>query len=175
MDDRQPAPVPFSFKGSIHPRIASLSIFMSLPLEFFEAVEAASPARDQNESSPSASGPEDDVDTWLALPTHLPTQLPSLRKLQIWLNHNDKNSWSAVNERAMLAPIEEIKAGNPDIELVCVLPKGQGYIEDKQGVNKEKESCSRLEIYRILPQRYRVSGLGCRYASGYQTGFQRFL
>jgi hypothetical protein len=153
-------PVPFSFEGSICPYISRLSITLSLPLPFFQAI-AASPSSDQDRAP---SNLEDDLSTWSHIASRLLIQLPRLRKLHIWLDHNGKEYWSVVNERAILAPIEALKTSNPGLKLVCVLPKVHPRIEDRQrhylgdedNTGNSEESSSRLEIHRILRQRYRV-------------------
>ena len=140
---------------------------MSLPLGFFQAIEAASlPSQDQDRASSSSSSKQednDDVRTWShLLPSRLLVQLPQLRKLQVWLDHNGKDYWSVVNERVVLAPMEALKTINPELELVCALPKVHPKVEDRQrhylpgDEEDESFSSSRLEFHRFLRQRYRV-------------------
>lgn len=134
---------------------------MSLPLAFFQAIEAASLASQAQDRALSSHPEDDDVGTWSHLPSRLLIQLPQLRHLHVWLDHNGRDYWSVVHERAILAPMEALKTSNPGLELVCVLPKVHPRIEDRQrhylpGGEEEESSSSRLEIHRVLRQRYRV-------------------
>lgn len=172
LDHREPAPTPFTFEGSIRPCIARLSITLSRPLTFFQAIEATSLAS-QAQGDASSSNPEDDeTGIWShQLPSRLLIQLPRLRKLHVWLDHNRLDYWSVVNERAILAPMEALKTSSPGLELVCVLPKLHPQIEDRQrhylpGDEEEESSSRRLEIRRILRQRERIlenANTGDRY------------
>jgi hypothetical protein len=162
VDHRVPAPAPYSFEGSICPRISKLSITLSLPLAFFQAIEAAYRASPDREIGSSAGIEDDSVGTWLHLHSRLLIQLPKLRKLRVWLDHNVDRYWSVVDERAILGPMEVLRTSNPALELVCVLPNPHPRIEDRQrhylpvDVDEEEESSSHLVVHRVLRQRYRV-------------------
>ncbi|KAK4113247.1 hypothetical protein N656DRAFT_778773 [Canariomyces notabilis] len=163
LDHRAPAPAPYSFEGSICPCISKLSITLSLPLAFFQAIEAVVYRASPDWEIASTSDIEDNsVGTWLHLHSRLLIQLPKLRKLRVWLDHNNDSYWSVVDERAILAPMEALRTSNPSLELVCVLPKLHPRIEDRQrhylsvDVDEEEESPSRLVVHRFMRQRYRV-------------------
>ncbi|KAF2494342.1 hypothetical protein BU16DRAFT_619469 [Lophium mytilinum] len=61
------------------------------------------------------------VTAWLDVHTAI-TQLKELRRLQIWIDHDDKSSWSRVNERAILHPLESLLS-LPDLNMCISLPK----------------------------------------------------
>ena len=162
----------FRFEGSICPRITRLSITLSLPLAFFQAIEAAALAsEDQGDVSPS-NPEEDDVSTWSRIASSLLVRFPKIRKLRVWLDHNGKDYWSVVNERAILASVETLKTSNPGLEVLCLLPKVHPGIEDPQrhylsGREEEETSSTGLDIHRVLRQRYRVvtTGAGTKYVT----------
>ncbi|KAB5554875.1 hypothetical protein GE09DRAFT_142479 [Coniochaeta sp. 2T2.1] len=172
----------FSFEGSICPRITRLSITLSMSLAFFQEIEAASLAYGDQDGAASSAGPEEhNVMTWTCMTSRLLVQLPKLRKLRVWLDHNGIGFWSVVNERAILGPMEVLKKSNPGLELVCVLPKVHPKIEDRQRhylpEDEEGEaSSSRLHIHRVLRQRYRVvtNGAGSKYVT-YVKDFPHIL
>lgn len=157
----EPSPARFSFEGSVCSRLASLSITLSQPLAFFQAIEAASSTSQNGDSSNLGEQGDHDVTPWFYLPSRPLIQLPRLRKLHAWLDHNGRESWSVVNERAILAPIEALKTNNPRLEVVCVLPKVHSTFEDRQrhyvAEDTEAESsAARVEVHRALRQVYRV-------------------
>ncbi|KAK4447188.1 hypothetical protein QBC34DRAFT_440199 [Podospora aff. communis PSN243] len=174
---RGPVAPPFSFVTSFCPRITKLSITLSTPLSLFKAVEAVvtSESRPQDDEKPQDGEAEtshdamdtltqsDEVDIWTwLLPSHLFTHLPQLQKLAIYLDHTSPkrtDRWGVVNERAFLAPILALKTANPDLELVCALPKIHPWLEDgeRQFLPHDHEwPPSRLGICRYLRTHCRI-------------------
>ncbi|KAB5533485.1 hypothetical protein GE09DRAFT_1193330, partial [Coniochaeta sp. 2T2.1] len=45
------------------------------------------------------------VSAWMRVWSSLAPRLPELRRLNIWLDHDDSKSWTVLNERAILSPI----------------------------------------------------------------------
>lgn len=156
------SPPPFSFEGSICPRITGLSIVLSQPLAFFRAIETIStPSYDHQDGPPPDLQYVGDVRVWPDLPSRLLVQLRGLGRLHIWLDHNGKENWSVVNERAILAPVEALTTRSPEFQMVFILPKAHPWIEDPQrhylsGHEGGEGSSSRLQVRRFLRQRYRI-------------------
>jgi hypothetical protein len=160
----EPSATEFGVKGLDYSSIHSLSITLSQPLAFFEAIEKFPDASQQDQGRASASDPDHDngVAFWCRLPSVFHARLPALQKLRVWLDHNGEQYWSVVSERRILAPVEALATTRPDLELVCVLPRVHPLIEDLQRhylpqVEEERgATSSSLVIRRILRQRYRV-------------------
>ncbi|KAK1836826.1 hypothetical protein QBC39DRAFT_337417 [Podospora conica] len=158
----------FGFEALDRSRISMLSITISQDLAFFQAMSKLCKKIKKAKSQDGASKPSPNTKSgrnikfWPCLPSALPAHLPALRKFHLWLDHNCFKYWSAVNERAILAPVEDLGMANPELELICVLPRVHPKIENSQrhylpddGVN-EAPTSSQLRIRRILRQRYRV-------------------
>lgn len=170
IDNKEPRPAPFSFEGSILPRIASLSITLSQPLQFFKAIETNSLVARENQGHASSSKPEGNsyLSIWSQLSSRPLIQLPHLRKFHMWLDHYGEVNWSMVNERVIPALMEALKTRKPKLKLVCALPKVHPRIEGPQrhylpGKEDEEaaggeESSSPLWLHRTPRQRHRVVG-----------------
>ncbi|KAK0631423.1 hypothetical protein B0T14DRAFT_2891 [Immersiella caudata] len=164
LETSEPSSAEFKLENFFRSNISNLSIILSQPLGFFEAIEKAPSAHqtDQNSVIPTDLEGDTDVAFWRHLPSMLSTQLPRLRKLHIWLDHNTREYWSVVNERGILGPIEALAASRPTIELVWVLPKVHPSFEDRQrhylpeDEEQQRQPSSRLEVRRVFRQRYRV-------------------
>ncbi|OBT88931.1 hypothetical protein VE02_02861 [Pseudogymnoascus sp. 03VT05] len=84
--------------------IRKLNVSFRLPLAFYEALQ-----KDEDEDLVSVAGPQTRAVSvacaawerlWPAI-----CQLPQLRSLHAWLDHDDVPSWSFVNERVALRPV----------------------------------------------------------------------
>jgi hypothetical protein len=72
-------------------------------------------------------------------------QLETLRKLQIWIDHDESTSWTLVNERAILRPLEPLIEIS-DLDMSISLPKlhplwenpYRHFIQDKPIFNIER-------------------------------------
>lgn len=80
--------------GVLPRRVGELGLTLRMPLEFFRAFER------QGEDA----GAMRQVQLWKKMPLTL-ANLPKLKALRIWLDHTDAQTWSIVNERAVLAPL----------------------------------------------------------------------
>jgi hypothetical protein len=94
----------WNFRDYISPSIRKLNIAFRLPLAFYETLQ-----KDEDEDLVSVAGPHTRAVSvgcaawerlWPAI-----CQLPQLRSLHIWLDHDDIPSWSFVNERVALRPV----------------------------------------------------------------------
>lgn len=149
----------FGFRGSILPRITKLSVTLSLPLAFFRALETT--LFDDN-GSPLSSF-EKDISLWFAMPSGL-ASFAQLRRFHIWLDHPDKEFWSAVNEHEILSHFEALQTGTPSLNMVATLPKLHPQKQDPQR-HYLGDNIAPFEIRRVLRQRYRVVNYGTAGAS----------
>ena len=121
---------PWSLWESTCPGIQKLNITLRLPLAFYRALE-------EDEVLVSEAGHDLSVGsviyaTWVGLWSAI-CQLQRLRSLHIWLDHDDKSSWSVVKERlalhrviAILAAHMRARSGEEnlmDIDITFNLPK----------------------------------------------------
>jgi hypothetical protein len=98
--------------GFVLPHLKVLSITLKLPLEVYEELANA---------SESASNKSSLISAWMALPLAF-KHLSKLRRLRIWLDHEEPCSWSMVNERAVISPLASLR-NNPELDMVINLPK----------------------------------------------------
>ncbi|OBT64925.1 hypothetical protein VE03_05693 [Pseudogymnoascus sp. 23342-1-I1] len=96
----------WDFQEYIRPSLRKLNVAFRLPLAFFEALEKA---LEEDEDFVLAGGDNTSFksvqcNTWERLWPAV-CQLPQLRSLHIWLDHDDRPSWSFVNERLALHPV----------------------------------------------------------------------
>ncbi|KAK0744034.1 hypothetical protein B0T18DRAFT_195007 [Schizothecium vesticola] len=159
---------PFSLEALNRSKITRLSITLIQRLKFFQTMSnicrASQKDQDQEDASKLSSNskgnlnPEDNsnISFWPRLPSVLPTHLPGLRKFHLWLDYNRVCYWSVVNERSILAPVEALGTANPQLELVCVLPRVHPPIENRRrhylpdDADQEGPARSRLKIHRII-------------------------
>ncbi|KAF2867367.1 hypothetical protein BDV95DRAFT_598055 [Massariosphaeria phaeospora] len=108
--------------SSIVPCITKLDITLRLPLSAFRTIEDLSTkgTPESPVSHESAAISASDLAAWSQLYSSI-THLSGLRRLHIWLDHSDKTSWSALNERAMLLPLTPL-ATLPDLRVSVNLP-----------------------------------------------------
>jgi hypothetical protein len=106
-------PDPFctsAFLPCVLPHPKNLNISLKLPLAAFEAIESA-----------SVSSQESPITPWLALPQAV-AHMGRLRKLHVWLDHDDTCTWTTVNERAALSPLVSL-CNSPHLQVSANLPK----------------------------------------------------
>lgn len=112
----QPVPRPLRSEDSIIAELTQLrhlSITLRLSMQTFK--EVASYHKDpQTPTSGHAAA-------WLQLCPAL-SDLPRLRTLRLWIDHDRMKSWSLVNERAFFAPVESLIASKPDLQVTVNLP-----------------------------------------------------
>ncbi|KAK0617750.1 hypothetical protein B0T14DRAFT_525779 [Immersiella caudata] len=190
---RGPIAPPFTFVTSITPRITKLLITLNCPLALFKAVENSSRPKDKEQKrqddrvgssqdpSTSSTAFGDEVEVWTRLlPWRLFGHLPQIEKLALWLDHTSQDGWGVVNERAFLAPLQALKAGNPTLDIACALPKLHPRLEDReQHYLPEDEGHEwpawRLGIFRYLRIRYRVLEKNGRMRSTRVSDFPEWL
>ncbi|KFY50453.1 hypothetical protein V495_00253 [Pseudogymnoascus sp. VKM F-4514 (FW-929)] len=93
---------PWHFWDYTRPGIRKLGIALRLPLAFYKALQ-------EDENFVSVTNHDTSIEsnkcaTWARLWPAI-CQLPQLRSLHIWLDHDDRPSWSFVNERVALRPV----------------------------------------------------------------------
>lgn len=100
---------PWSLWESIFPGIQKLNVTLRLPLAFYRALE-----EDEvlvSEAGHDLSAGSATYATWAGLWSAI-CQLQRLRSLHIWLDHDDKSSWSVVKERLALHRVIAILAAH---------------------------------------------------------------
>ena len=165
-----------SFLTSVLPYIRKLNITLRLPLRICKALE--NPVADSNPRSPPAGGSTADwasqLTAWLQL---CPTiaQLKELRRLRIWLDHNNQSSWSIVNERAILSPLMPLTS-IPNLNISINLPKLHPYLERPDRHFGEDSPAPIFKIHRRLRQRYHgEEGSKGRFRVTYEADFPLLL
>ncbi|RYP90037.1 hypothetical protein DL770_003817 [Monosporascus sp. CRB-9-2] len=111
--------------------LRQLSITLRLPRSFFKTLEndvasltegSSGSGEDILEETPHDEAPSQQLKMWTRVWAALAYQLKQLQSLQIWLDNDDKSSWSMVNERAILSHLAaSISIGSiPGLEHVSV-------------------------------------------------------
>jgi hypothetical protein len=100
------------FLDWVIPNIKELRVDLRLPLAAFEALE---------HGRQSALSGLSLISGWPDLPLTV-ARMSKLRRLRIWLDHDEPGSWSMVNERATLSPLVVLRT-NPDLHVSVNLPK----------------------------------------------------
>jgi hypothetical protein len=94
-----------------------------------------------------------DVPAWVRFcPTHV-KNFTRLREFQLWADHDRDWSWSRVNERAFLAPLETL-AANSDLNITVNLPKLHPKYESKDRHFTVYSTPPSFTITRRLRQSY---------------------
>jgi hypothetical protein len=117
-----------------------LSISLRLPLAAYEAMESA----------PVSSQPSP-VSAWSDLPRAI-ARMGKLRRLNIWLDHDEACVWTAVNERAFLSPLAPL-SNCPDLDVSINLPNLHPKWETPERHFTEDSDPFPLVIHRRCRQR----------------------
>ncbi|KAI0004054.1 hypothetical protein F4779DRAFT_600412 [Xylariaceae sp. FL0662B] len=136
------------FLTPIPQRIRKLDITLRLPLHLLKALEYVG----INPRSKSPLARLSRVRAWLQVWPAM-ARLKGLGSLRIWLDHDDRSSWSIVNERDIvshLTPLTTI----PDLNVVVSLPKLHPRLEKADRHFAEDTPASAFKITRRLRQRY---------------------
>jgi hypothetical protein len=114
---------PHSFLSSVFLNIKELHITMRLSLAECKEIErlTADSIPDFSRVEVSAAVLQPRTTAWLHICPAI-AQLKELRRLRIWVDHDDESSWSVVNERAILYPLEPL-IGIADLDMSVSLPK----------------------------------------------------
>jgi hypothetical protein len=94
--------------------VCHLDVILRLPLRIFEDINRATKEGCLNNL------PEK-VRLWVRLCSAVPN-LPKLSTLRFWIDHDKSKTWTVVNERAFLAPLDTIAAVRPELEITVNLP-----------------------------------------------------
>jgi hypothetical protein len=129
--------------GCVLPNLKELSISLRLSLATYEALENA---------GDSGSSKSLLISAWTELPFAL-DYLSRLRRLQIWLDHEEPCSWSVVNERAVLSPLVSLSS-NPELDVSINLPKLHPKWEAPERHFTEDSPQLPIAIHRRYRQRY---------------------
>jgi len=86
--------------------IQKLSITLRLPLQAFQETDVSPVQATAATSNPS----------WLTLCPAI-TKLERLRRLELWVDHDDPSTWSVVNERAFLSTLDTLVPLGLDISV----------------------------------------------------------
>jgi hypothetical protein len=125
--------------------IRSLRIILRLPLATCEAIEHA---RNLTSSVSSLNK----AYTWMRLCSAI-TGLQGLRRLHIWLDHEDKSSWSVVHERAILSPLSTL-TNVSNLNISVNLPKLHPILETPERHFMKETPAPPFSIERRRPQQY---------------------
>ena len=136
----------FALVDHILPSLRALSISLRLPFFTFQTLTADSTG------SESSSTVDDLIPTWLALPSGL-QQLKKLRKLKIWLDHDERRSWSFLDERALISPFL-VLSNNPKLDMTLNLPKLHPKYENQYQHFFKPSLPAGVMIHRRYRQRY---------------------
>lgn len=93
-------------------RALSLSLVLRFDLETFDAIEQVFQTGVCDSSKATA---------WLRLCPRI-AALEELRKLELWIDHDDEAEWARVNERAFLSPLDTLTS-NKNLNITVNLPK----------------------------------------------------
>ncbi|KAF2499817.1 hypothetical protein BU16DRAFT_615187 [Lophium mytilinum] len=143
------------FLVPVLPCIKVLDITVRLPLADFKEHEDLDPATSVPDVTPVGAlkaGEESQLAAWLQLFPAI-THLKSPRKLRIWLDHEDKSSWSAINERAVLSPLD-LLASASDLEVSVNLSNLHPRLETPDRQFMVDSPAPAFKIHRRLRQRY---------------------
>ena len=136
---------PSAFLNYILPNLKKMSIRPKLPLSTYEMLENAGELDSFDSHQVDVS-----VSTWANIWSFI-GYLGKLKRLRIWPDHTDTDSWSVVNERAVLSPLTTLR-NNPNLDLLIDLPK----LHPKWETTNRHfvDSHSPLTIHRRYRQRY---------------------
>jgi len=122
-------------------RIQKLTITLRLPLQAYEGHEISLV---QNAAANTSS--------WLKLCPAI-ARLERLRRLELWIDHDDPSSWSVVNERAFLSPLDNL-VSHPGLDISVNLPKLHPLYETPDRHFTHKSAQPSYNITRRLRQCY---------------------
>ncbi|KFY70986.1 hypothetical protein V499_08799 [Pseudogymnoascus sp. VKM F-103] len=153
----------WNLRDYISPRIRKLNIAFRLPLAFYEVLQ-----KDEDEDLVLVVGPHTRAVSvgcaawerlWPAI-----CQLPQLRSLHIWLDHDDRPSWSFVNERVAMRPMiaallartqaHSEEETMPHMDVALNLPKLHPHYAKPDTHYFQESSSSLFTIERRIRQRW---------------------
>ncbi|PSN61999.1 hypothetical protein BS50DRAFT_680300 [Corynespora cassiicola Philippines] len=135
-----------TFTECVLPSLKELRITLKFPLSAYEEMEILVDIT--GSQSPMIDSL---ISSWMQLGSAV-EGLGQLKRLQVWLDHEETCSWSVVNERAALSPVLEI-SNNRDLDIYLNLPKiPPNMIHTERHYNENDENLS-LSISRRHRQR----------------------
>jgi hypothetical protein len=148
--------------------VCHLDVILRLPLRIFEDINRATKEGCLNNL------PEK-VRLWVRLCSAVPN-LPKLSTLRFWIDHDKSKTWTVVNERAFLAPLDTIAAVRPELEITVNLPLLHPKLESWERHFVPGCSPPAYIIERRVRQRWHVlkqgTGSGVRYVSDFPILFE---
>lgn len=122
--------------------VKDLSINLRLPLAAYNALEDTG----RSTLEPSL------ISTWTEIVPALKS-LSRLRRLHIWLDHDEPRSWLLVNERAVVSPLASLST---DLDISIDLPKLHPKLENPDWHFMEDTPQVPLSIHRRYRQRRHI-------------------
>lgn len=96
--------------------VQRLEVIIRLPVCTFQEIERLS-----REASLDNSQYTEEARFWMR-PHCAIAELPKLRTLHFWIDHSQTRTWTAVNERAFLSPLDTLAAVRPEVIITVNLP-----------------------------------------------------
>jgi hypothetical protein len=137
--------------------VKRLHLTFRFPLAFYKILEQlTTPSAAESSLNPNAhgvnTGLNSQITLWLQLYDVI-AQLKKLSKLQISLDHDDKKTWSIVNERVILSPLTPF-GSQTDFKFVVDLPKLHPHWEKPVRHFTADSSRPPFTVHRRLRQGY---------------------
>ncbi|KAI4609890.1 uncharacterized protein J4E87_010937 [Alternaria ethzedia] len=126
--------------------VSRLSITLKLPLAFFQSVEGLS----GNYPTSSDIGPATQpARLWQDLGSIL-SRFEALKKLDLWLDHNEPQFWVVVNERSTLDPLLTQLSTRPNLDVTVTLPMLHPKFEQNERHYTEDSVSENIRVNRVL-------------------------
>jgi hypothetical protein len=144
MEPQYQGPSAFVLAFSVVPRITRLSISLRLPLAFLRALEVETGTESSTET-------REDI-AWRSLSDGI-ARLKRLKSLRIWLDHDEQDSWTMVNERALLSHLIPLSTLS-NLKITLDFPKLHPKFETPDRHFTTASDPPPFPIHRRLRQRY---------------------
>ncbi|KAL5328193.1 hypothetical protein ACEPPN_001689 [Leptodophora sp. 'Broadleaf-Isolate-01'] len=161
-DDSSPS---WNLWDHIRPRVQVLNVALRLPVAFYTEMEGNAEVQDEA-AGRSTTAVSTAYTNWMHFWVII-CGLQQLRKLNVWLDHDDESSWSVVKERQVLTPVfailaTELKARSamcdvPAMQFLFNLPKLHPGIAKPETHFVEEIVPPSIMIKRRYRQRYHRS------------------
>ena len=139
-------PVPSEFANMPVSNVSRLSITLKLPLAFFHSAERLP----GNGPTSSDIGPATQpARLWQHLGSIL-GRFEALKKLGLWLDHNEPQFWVMVNERSTLNPLLTQLSTRPNLDVTVTLPMLHPKFEQNERHYTEDSISGNTWVNRVL-------------------------
>ena len=139
-------PVAFKFAKMPVSNVISLSITLKLPLAFFRSIEQLS----GNDPTYSDTAPTaQQVRLWQRLSSTL-SHFEALKKLDLWLDHNEPQCWVVVNERSTLDLLLTQLSARPNLDVTITLPMLHPKYEENERHYIDETISQNINVHRAL-------------------------